>query len=48
MNRITRMLFALSLFVIGACANQQTKDETKDVPEPDRATRQFEYRNPRL
>lgn len=48
MKRITRILFALSLLVVGACANQQTKDETADKPEPDRATRHFEYRNPRL
>lgn len=48
MKRITQMLFVLSLLLVGACANQQTKDETASSPEPERATRHFEYRNPRL
>ncbi len=49
MKRLTQMgLVVLSLFVIGACANQQTKDEDEATQKEERVIRAFEFRNPRL
>ena len=49
MKRLTHMgLVVLSLFSLGACANQQTKDQEEETQKEERVIRAFEFRNPRL
>jgi|JI10StandDraft_1071094.scaffolds.fasta_scaffold949969_1 hypothetical protein len=49
MKRLTHIgLLVLSLFVFGACANQETKDQDEETKKEERVIRAFEFRNPRL
>lgn len=49
MKRLTHIgLVVLSLLLVGACANQQTKDQDEETKKEERVTRAFEFRNPRL